>query len=116
MKGCPLLAKVNETIAATFSEGKLPLFDHHSPQDFVLSVSRRRSIFILMKASTPIGQTIDMLSLYLEPGDAIINGGNEWYKNIECRIREASPRGLLYLGMGIFGSEDDERETALHGR
>ncbi|XP_074561688.1 6-phosphogluconate dehydrogenase, decarboxylating 3, chloroplastic-like [Curcuma longa] len=102
-------AKVDETVARAASEGGLPLFGHRSPQDFVLSISRPRSIVILVKAGAPVDQTIDALSRYLEPGDAIIDGGNEWYENTERRIREASARGLLYLGMGVSGGEDGAR-------
>ncbi|XP_042418461.1 6-phosphogluconate dehydrogenase, decarboxylating 1, chloroplastic-like [Zingiber officinale] len=114
-KGFPIsvynrtVAKVDETVARAASEGGLPLFGHRSPQDFVLSISRPRSIVILVKAGAPVDQTIDTLSRYLEPGDAIIDGGNEWYENTERRIREASARGLLYLGMGVSGGEDGAR-------
>ncbi|ONK77778.1 uncharacterized protein A4U43_C02F10430 [Asparagus officinalis] len=45
----------------------------------------------------------------MEPGDAIIDGGNEWYENTERRIREAQGKGLLYLGMGVSGGEDGAR-------
>ena len=45
----------------------------------------------------------------MEPGDTIIDGGNEWYQNTERRIVEAQSKGLLYLGMGVSGGEDGAR-------
>ncbi|KAK6931416.1 6-phosphogluconate dehydrogenase, C-terminal [Dillenia turbinata] len=35
---------------------------------------------MLAKASSPVVQTIKTLSAYLEEGDCIIDGGNEWYE------------------------------------
>ncbi|KAM1034959.1 hypothetical protein ACFX13_038999 [Malus domestica] len=51
----------------------------YNPRDFALSIERPRSVIniILVKAEAPVDQTIVALSAYMEPGDAIINGGNE---------------------------------------
>ncbi len=37
-----------------------------------------RRVIILVKAGAPVDQTIDALSEHMEPGDIIIDGGNEW--------------------------------------
>ncbi|CAL9766361.1 unnamed protein product [Musa acuminata subsp. burmannicoides] len=102
-------SKVDETVARAAAEGGLPLSGHRSAQDFVLSLRRPRSVVILVKAGAPVDQTIAALSHFMEPGDAIIDGGNEWYENTERRIREAAARGILYLGMGVSGGEDGAR-------
>ncbi|GAB2280946.1 hypothetical protein Dimus_015563 [Dionaea muscipula] len=102
-------SKVDETVDRAAHEGKLPLFGHYSPKDFVLSIQRPRSIVILVKAGSPVDQTIAALSEFMEPGDTIIDGGNEWYLNTERRIDEAQSRGFLYLGMGVSGGEDGAR-------
>ena len=39
---------------------------------------RNRAIIILVKAGAPVDDTIETLSQYLEKGDCIIDGGNEW--------------------------------------
>ena len=46
----------------------------------VLPRNACRAIIILVKAGAPVDQTIDHLSQYLEKGDCIIDGGNEWYE------------------------------------
>ena len=39
---------------------------------------QNRAIIILVKAGAPVDDTIETLSQYLEKGDCIIDGGNEW--------------------------------------
>ncbi|KAH0708675.1 hypothetical protein KY284_010102 [Solanum tuberosum] len=102
-------SKVDETLDRAQNEGQLPLIGQYNPRDFVLSIQRPRSVIILVKAGSPVDQTIAALSEYMEPGDTIIDGGNEWYENTERRIDEASSKGLLYLGMGVSGGEEGAR-------
>lgn len=45
----------------------------------------------------------------MEPGDIIIDGGNEWYENTEKRKAAVASQGLLYLGMGVSGGEEGAR-------
>ena len=45
---------------------------------------------------------------YLEPGDAIIDGGNEWYENTERRESLLKEKGV-YMGMGVSGGEEEFR-------
>ncbi|EYU40043.1 hypothetical protein MIMGU_mgv1a019477mg [Erythranthe guttata] len=115
-KGFPIsvynrtISKVDETLDRAHREGQLPLTGHYNPKDFVLSIKKPRSIIILVKAGAPVDQTIAALSAHMEPGDTIIDGGNEWYENTERRIVDASANGLLYLGMGVSGGEDGARD------
>ena len=102
-------SKVDEALERAHKEGNLPMIGHYSPRDFVLSIRRPRSIIILVKAGNPVDQTIAALSDFMDYGDTIIDGGNEWYENTERRIAAAESRGLLYLGMGVSGGEDGAR-------
>ncbi|KAI3851989.1 hypothetical protein MKW98_019988 [Papaver atlanticum] len=102
-------SKVDETIERAKLEGNLPLTGHYSPRDFVLSLQKPRSVIILVKAGTPVDQTTSTLSEYMEEGDTIIDGGNEWYENTERRIQETEQKGILYLGMGVSGGEEGAR-------
>lgn len=45
----------------------------------------------------------------LQPGDLLIDGGNEWFPNSIRRGSELLPRGILYMGMGVSGGEDGAR-------
>ena len=64
---------------------------------------------MLVKAGAPVDDTIRGLVQYMEPGDIIIDGGNEWYENTERRSKEVAEKGLLYLGMGVSGGEEGAR-------
>ncbi len=73
------------------------------------SIQKPRSVIILVKASAHVDQTIKTLSKHLEPGDYIIDGGNEWYENTERRAASVKEKGLMYLGMGVSGGEEGAR-------
>jgi 6-phosphogluconate dehydrogenase len=77
--------------------------------EFVKSLAKPRAVIILVKAGAPVDATIAGLSEHMEPGDIIIDGGNEWYENTERRQKEAAAKGLLYLGMGVSGGEEGAR-------
>eukprot|EP00246_Nothoceros_aenigmaticus_P006631 TRINITY_DN1965_c0_g2_i1.p1 TRINITY_DN1965_c0_g2~~TRINITY_DN1965_c0_g2_i1.p1 ORF type:complete len:499 (+),score=116.62 TRINITY_DN1965_c0_g2_i1:77-1573(+) len=114
-KGFPIsvynrtISKVDETVERAKKEGNLPLRGYHTPKDFVLSIQKPRSVIILVKAGSPVDQTISTLAQFLEPGDCIVDGGNEWYENTERRAKEVAEKGLLYLGMGVSGGEEGAR-------
>ncbi|KAL6753626.1 6-phosphogluconate dehydrogenase, decarboxylating [Haematococcus lacustris] len=78
-------------------------------QDFIMSLQKPRRVIILVKAGAPVDQTIVQLSKYMEAGDIIIDGGNEWYENTQRRKEEVAKKGLLYLGMGVSGGEEGAR-------
>ncbi|KAG2453497.1 hypothetical protein HYH02_001717 [Chlamydomonas schloesseri] len=78
-------------------------------KDFVASLQRPRRVIILVKAGAPVDQTIDQLCEFMEPGDIIIDGGNEWYENTEKRMAKVGAKGILYMGMGVSGGEEGAR-------
>ena len=43
---------------------------------------------------------------HCEPGDIIIDGGNEYYVNTERRTKQVEAAGLLYVGCGVSGGEE----------
>jgi len=63
-----------------------------------------------------VDQTITGLLAHMEPGDIIIDGGNEWYENTERRVEETKAKGVLYLGMGVSGGEEGARRGAFAER
>ncbi|XP_074274758.1 6-phosphogluconate dehydrogenase, decarboxylating 1 [Silene latifolia] len=102
-------SKVDETVERAKQEGNLPLYGFHDPESFVNSIQKPRVIIMLVKAGAPVDATIETLSVYLEKGDCIIDGGNEWYENTERREKAMEEKGLLYLGMGVSGGEEGAR-------
>ncbi|CDY57527.1 BnaA05g33580D [Brassica napus] len=102
-------SKVDETVERAKKEGNLPVYGFHDPESFVNSIQKPRVIIMLVKAGSPVDQTIKTLSAYLEKGDCIVDGGNEWYENTERREKAVSENGFLYLGMGVSGGEEGAR-------
>lgn len=42
----------------------------------------------------------------LDKGDMIIDGGNFFYEDIECCIKDLEFIGLGFMGMGVSGGEE----------
>jgi 6-phosphogluconate dehydrogenase len=82
---------------------------YESFKDFVLSLEKPRRVIILVKAGAPVDATIEGLMQFMEPGDIIIDGGNEWYENTEKRKAMVEAKGLKYMGMGVSGGEEGAR-------
>lgn len=102
-------AKVDATLQRAKDEGNLPLVGAYSPQEFCAQLSKPRKIVILVQAGKPVDETIAALAEHLEPGDLIIDGGNEWFPNQIRRSEELATKGILFMGMGISGGEEGAR-------
>lgn len=85
------------------------LHGYESMKDFIQSLKKPRRVIMLVKAGAPVDATIEELCKYMEPGDIIIDGGNEWYENTERRKAKVEALGLRYLGMGVSGGEEGAR-------
>jgi len=83
---------------------------YHDLADFVQSLSKPRVVMMLVKAGAPVDATIEQLTGLLEPGDTIIDGGNEWYENTERRAKACEEKGFMYMGMGVSGGEAGARK------
>jgi 6-phosphogluconate dehydrogenase len=82
--------------------------------EFVAALERPRRIIILVQAGAAVDATIAGLTRFLEPGDLIVDGGNEWYPNTIRRGRELAEKGILFMGMGVSGGEV-RRVASRHG-
>ena len=76
---------------------------------FVRSLRRPRRIIMLVKAGEVVDKTIAALRPHLEPGDMLVDAGNEYYENTERRTRELVPHDIRYFGMGVSGGEKGAR-------
>lgn len=101
--------KVESTVQRAKNEGNLPIVGADSPADFCSKLSKPRKIVILVQAGKPVDLTIEALKEHLEPGDLIIDGGNEWFPNQIRRSEELAPLGIMFMGMGISGGEEGAR-------
>ncbi len=80
-----------------------------SVQDLVHKLQPPRRILLMVPAGAPVDQTLDALIGLLEPGDLVMDGGNEHYRKTEARMTRMADAGLLYIGMGVSGGEEGAR-------
>ena len=98
-------AKVELTVNRAKEEGNLPLVGSSDVEDFVKQLSKPRKVIILVMAGKPVDETIALLTQYMEEGDVIVDGGNEWFQNTLRRSKELEVKGIHFVGMGISGGE-----------
>lgn len=101
--------KVDATVTRGVEEGNLPIFGFKTPQSFIHSLSKPRKVIILVQAGKPVDDTIAVLSTHMEPGDILVDGGNEWFPNSLKRFQLMEPLGIHFVGMGISGGEEGAR-------
>ena len=56
-------------------------------EDFILSIKRPRKILIMVKAGSPVDETIAKFEPFLSKGDIIIDGGNSNFNDTNRRTK-----------------------------
>jgi 6-phosphogluconate dehydrogenase len=74
----------------------------HSLADLVAALEPPRHVWVMVPASF-VGSTVDALAPLLAPGDAIIDGGNSWYRDDIDRAGPLAAQGIHYLDVGTSG-------------
>ncbi len=77
----------------------------YSLAELVSSLSRPRTVMMMVKAGRPVDETIEALIPLLEAGDIIIDGGNSNWEESQQRMERVESAGLLYIGTGVSGGE-----------
>jgi 6-phosphogluconate dehydrogenase len=70
--------------------------------DFVAKLEKPRAAWLMLPAAIT-GQTLDELAELLEPGDAVIDGGNSYYRDDIARAKQLAPKQIHYLDCGTSG-------------
>lgn len=101
--------KVDTTVQRAVQEGNLPLTGQHTVKDFVAALAVPRKVVILVVAGQAVDDTIAQLAEHMQPGDVIIDGGNEWFPNSVRRSKDLESKQIHFIGMGISGGEEGAR-------
>lgn len=73
-----------------------------SIEDFAHKLSRPRAAWLMVPAGA-VDSTLNALVPFLEPGDAIIDGGNSFCHDDLRRAADLTPKGIQYLDVGTSG-------------
>ncbi len=74
-----------------------------SLEDLVARLETPRAIWIMVPAGPIVDKVIDGLRPHLAPGDILIDGGNENYKNTLRRAAALKDDDILYVDVGTSG-------------
>jgi 6-phosphogluconate dehydrogenase len=70
--------------------------------DFVAKLETPRNLWLMLPAAI-VQSTLDQLVPLLEPGDAVIDGGNSYYRDDVARAKELAPKQIHYVDVGTSG-------------
>ncbi len=74
-----------------------------SLKELVEKLAKPRAVWVMVPAGGPTEATVRELVEHLEAGDAVIDGGNSFYKDDVRRAAELQPRGIHYIDVGTSG-------------
>ncbi len=72
-------------------------------EELVAQLDAPRQVWIMVPAGQATSDTVEKLAELLEPGDAIIDGGNSRWTDDKERAAALSGRGIDYLDVGTSG-------------
>ena len=71
--------------------------------DFVKQLEKPRAVWVMVPAGGPTEDTVNALAAALDSGDAIIDGGNSYFKDDVRRARALRAKGIDYVDVGTSG-------------
>src|ERR1700722_14061044 len=74
-----------------------------SLKDLIGKLKAPRAVWVMVPAGDPTEQTVQKLAQEMEAGDAIIDGGNSYFKDDVRRAEQLKSKGILYLDVGTSG-------------
>jgi len=74
-----------------------------SLEDLISKLNPPRAVWIMVPAGGPTEATVQKLAQHLHPGDAIIDGGNSYFKDDVRRAKELKGKGIHYVDVGTSG-------------
>jgi 6-phosphogluconate dehydrogenase len=88
-----------DPVAALAGEGATPAA---SLRELVAALRPPRAVCLMLPAAVVDG-VVDEIAPLLEPGDALVDGGNSHYEDDVARAARLDPKGIRFLDMGTSG-------------
>ncbi|OLE13423.1 MAG: 6-phosphogluconate dehydrogenase (decarboxylating) [Acidobacteria bacterium 13_1_20CM_4_56_7] len=89
-----------DAVKALASEGAIP---STSLDDFVSKLGSPRIAWLMIPAGDATESTVQALSQKMKAGDALIDGGNSYFKDDVRRAKSLREKGLHYVDVGTSG-------------
>jgi 6-phosphogluconate dehydrogenase len=74
-----------------------------SLEDLIAKLTPPRAVWIMVPAGGATEATVQKLAAHLQAGDAIIDGGNSYFKDDVRRANELKGKGIQYIDVGTSG-------------
>ena len=74
-----------------------------SLEDLVGKLKTPRAVWVMVPAGEPTEQTVQQLAELMQAGDAIIDGGNSYFKDDVRRAEQLKGKGIHYIDVGTSG-------------
>jgi 6-phosphogluconate dehydrogenase len=74
-----------------------------SLEDLIAKLTPPRAVWIMVPAGGPTEATVQKLAQHMQAGDAIIDGGNSYFKDDVRRANELKTKGIHYIDVGTSG-------------
>jgi 6-phosphogluconate dehydrogenase len=97
---CVVFDRNPEAVAELAKEGAAGA---SSLADLAARLERPRTVWLMLPAGEITEGTVGALAGHLEAGDAVIDGGNSYYKDDVRRAGELAGKGIHYLDAGTSG-------------
>ena len=88
-----------DSVKALADEGAV---GSESMEDFVGKLAKPRSVWLMVPAAV-VDSTLDSLVPLLEEGDAVVDGGNSYYRDDMRRSAQVAERKIDYVDAGTSG-------------
>ncbi len=97
---CVVYDRSADTVAGLVKEGAAGA---SSLEELVSKLDAPRAVWVMVPAGQPTEDSVVELSKLLKSGDAIIDGGNSFYKDDVRRADMLKPAGIAYMDCGTSG-------------
>jgi 6-phosphogluconate dehydrogenase len=74
-----------------------------SLDDFVAKLKTPRAAWVMVPAGGPTETTVNALAEQMQSGDAVIDGGNSYFKDDVRRAKALAKKGVAYVDVGTSG-------------
>src|SRR4029079_14776789 len=99
----------HQVVAFDFSADAVSTAEGHgatgasSLEDLISKLDAPRTVWIMVPAGDPTEQTVTALADLMDPGDAIVDGGNtNWHEDVR-RAEALIERDIMYVDVGTSG-------------